>query len=162
VWEERDRDADAHRAAFTGLARQIPLPHPDLYDALYERSMSPDAWQPYPDTAEVLSALRQREVPVAVVSNIGWDLRPVFREHGLAPYVGHYVLSYEHRVHKPDPRLFLAACAALGLAPQNVLMVGDERADAGAAQIGCAVHLVHHLPPEERPEGLLPVLALAG
>ncbi|WP_181765195.1 HAD family hydrolase [Streptomyces albidus (ex Kaewkla and Franco 2022)] len=163
LWEQRDEDAAKHRAAFTGLARQVPLPHSDLYDALYERSRKPDAWQPYPDTAEVLSTLAQRGVPVAVVSNIGWDLRPVFREHGLAPYVRDYVLSYEHGVQKPDPRLFLAGCAALGLAPQDVLMVGDEeRADSGAAEIGCAVHLVRHLPPGERPDGLRPVLALAG
>jgi putative hydrolase of the HAD superfamily len=163
LWEERDEDAGKHRAAYTGLARQVPLPHPDLYDALYDRSMTPDAWRPYPDTEEVLSTLRQRGVPVAVVSNIGWDLRPVFREHGLAPYVGDYVLSYEHGVQKPDPGLFRAGCAALGLAPQDVLMVGDdERADGGAAAVGCDVHLVRHLPPDERPDGLLPVLALAG
>lgn len=163
LWEQRDKDAARHRAAFTGLARQVPLPHPDLYDALYERSRKPEAWQPYPDTAEVLSTLAQRGVPVAVVSNIGWDLRPVFRAHGLAPHVRGYALSYEHGVQKPDARLFMAGCAALGLAPQDVLMVGDEeRADGGAADIGCAVHLVRHLPPGERPDGLLPVLALAG
>lgn len=163
AWEERDVHPAKHRAAYTGLARQVPLPHPGLYDALYERHMKPEAWLPYPDTAEVLGALRRMEVPVAVVSNIGWDLRPVFREHGLAPYVREYVLSFEHGVHKPHPGLFRAGCAALGLAPREVLMVGDdERADAGAARIGCAVHLVRHLPPGERPEGLLPVLGLAG
>ncbi|HWM39993.1 MAG TPA: HAD family hydrolase [Streptomyces sp.] len=163
VCDERDLSAQQHRTAYTGLARQVPLPHPGLYDALYERHMRPEAWQPYPDTAEVLSTLREREVPVAVVSNIGWDLRPVFREHGLAPYVRDYVLSYEHGVRKPDPRIFHAGCTALGLAPEDVLMVGDdEQADAGAAGIGCAVHLVRHLPAGARPDGLLPVLTLAG
>jgi HAD superfamily hydrolase (TIGR01493 family) len=161
--DERDESAHKHRAAYTGLARQVPLPHPDLYDALYERHMKPAAWQPYPDTTEVLRTLWQREIPVAVVSNIGWDLRPVFREHGLAPYVRDYVLSCEIGAQKPDPRLFQEGCTRLGLAPQDVLMVGDdEKADAGAARIGCAVHLVRHLPADARPDGLLPVLALAG
>ncbi|MDX3452452.1 HAD-IA family hydrolase [Streptomyces sp. ME02-8801-2C] len=163
VWGIRDRSAELHRAAYTGLARQVPLPEPALYDALYERHMAPAAWTPYADAAEVLGALRERGVSVGVVSNIGWDLRPVFRAHGLDPYVDAYVLSYEHGVQKPDPRLFKVACEALGVAPQDVLMVGDDRrADGGAADLGCAVHFVDHLPVSERPDGLRPVLELAG
>ncbi|GGS99059.1 HAD family hydrolase [Streptomyces chromofuscus] len=161
VWEVRDRTPEEHRAAFTGLSRRVPLPDPRLHDALYERHMSPDAWTPYPDAAEVLGALRERGIGVGVVSNIGWDLRPVFRAHGLDRYVDTYVLSYEHRMHKPDPRLFAAACADLGADPREVLMVGDDRrADGGAAALGCAVHFVDHLPADRRPDGLRPVLDL--
>jgi len=98
-----------------------------------------------------------------VVSNIGWDLRPVFRAHGLDPYVDAYVLSYEHGVQKPDARLFKTACAALGVEPGDVLMVGDDRrADGGAAALGCGVHFVDHLPVAGRPDGLRPVLDLVG
>ncbi|MDW4905762.1 HAD-IA family hydrolase [Streptomyces sp. ADMS] len=163
VWGIRDESAELHRAAYTGLARQVPLPDPALYDALYERHMIPAAWAPYPDAVEVLGALRERGILVGVVSNIGWDLRPVFRAHGLDPYVDAYVLSYEHGIQKPDPRLFKVACDALAVAPQDVLMVGDDRrADGGAADLGCAVHFVDHLPVSQRPDGLRPVLDLAG
>jgi putative hydrolase of the HAD superfamily len=163
LWYERDLTAEHHRAAYTGLARQADLPWDGLYEALYDRHMAPAAWQPYPDTAEVLGELRRRGVPVAVVSNIGWDLRPVFREHGLDRFVDAFVLSYEHGAQKPDPRLFRVACDALGLPPERVAMVGDDRrADAGAAALGCAVHLVDHLPVHERPDGLRPVLGLIG
>jgi FMN phosphatase YigB (HAD superfamily) len=97
------------------------------------------------------------------VSNIGWDLRPVFRAHGLDACVDAYALSYEHGAQKPDPRLFRVACEAIGVAPQDVLMVGDDRrADAGAADLGCAVHLVDHLPVADRPGALRPVLDLVG
>ncbi|MFF9864585.1 HAD family hydrolase [Streptomyces sp. NPDC013953] len=161
LWASRDLSAEHHRAAYTALARQVELPDPGLYDALYERHMSPDAWQPYPDAAEVLAALRDRGVGVAVVSNIGWDLRPVFRAHGLDRFVDAYVLSYEHGIQKPDGRLFLAACAALGQNPRRALMVGDDRnADGGAARVGCAVHFVDHLPALARPAALRPVLGL--
>ncbi|MEU4499054.1 HAD-IA family hydrolase [Streptomyces sp. NBC_00210] len=161
LWRTRDESAERHRAAYTGLARQVELPDPGLYDALYERHMKPAAWRPYPDAAEVLSTLRERGVGVAVVSNIGWDPRPVFRAHGLDVWVDAYALSYEHGVQKPDVRLFRAACEALGRAPGEVLMVGDDRtADAGAADLGCAVHFVDHLPVDERPAGLRPVLGL--
>ncbi|MDH6219195.1 HAD family hydrolase [Streptomyces pseudovenezuelae] len=163
LWRIRDESAELHRAAYTAAARQVPLPEPELYDALYERHKVPDAWSPYPDAAEVLSTLRERDIAVGVVSNIGWDLRPVFRAHGLDPYVGAYVLSYEHGIQKPDTRLFTVACDALGVAPEDTLMVGDDRrADGGAAALGCRVHLVDHLPVERRPEGLRPVLGLVG
>ncbi|MEU6370409.1 HAD-IA family hydrolase [Streptomyces sp. NPDC046931] len=163
LWAVRDRSSEAHRAAFTGLSRQVPLPDPRLHDALYDRHMTPDAWRPYPDTIEVLRSLRERGVAVGVVSNIGWDLRPVFHEHGVAPYVDTFVLSYEHGIQKPDTRLFALACDALGLAPQDTLMVGDDRhADGGAADLGCTVHFVDHRPVSERPDGLRPVLDLIG
>jgi putative hydrolase of the HAD superfamily len=163
VWAIRDESAQAHRAAYTGLSRRVALPDPRLYDALYDRHMVPEAWRPYPDAEEVLGALRERGIAVAVVSNIGWDPRPVFRAHGLDPYVGAYVLSYRHGIQKPDPRLFAIACDALGVAPEDTLMVGDSRpADGGAAALGCAVHFVDHLPVTERPDGLRPVLDLIG
>ncbi|MEU6065362.1 HAD-IA family hydrolase [Streptomyces sp. NPDC047082] len=163
VWAVRDESAELHRAAYTGLSRRVPLPDPTLHDALYERHMSPAAWSPYPDAAEVLRILRERGIGVGIVSNIGWDLRPVFHEHGLDTYVDAYVLSYEHGVQKPDPRLFSAACEALGADPRDVLMVGDSRsADGGATALGCRVHFVDHLPVTERPDALLPVLDLMG
>ncbi|MGW4438897.1 HAD family hydrolase [Streptomyces sp. NPDC004596] len=163
LWAVRDKSAEQHRAAYTGLSRRVPLPGPELHDALYERHMSPAAWSPYQDAADVLRTLRERGIGVGVVSNIGWDLRPVFREHGLDAYVDAYVLSYEHGVQKPDPRLFSAACAELGADPREVLMVGDNRAaDGGAAALGCRVHFVDHLPVAQRPDALLPVLDLVG
>lgn len=94
-----------------------------------------------------------------MVSSIGWDPRPVWRAHGLDPYVGEYVLSYEHGGRKTDPRLFSLACEALGVDARNTLMVGDDRrADGGAAALGCGVHFVDQLPAAERPDGLRPVL----
>ncbi|MFF0833490.1 MULTISPECIES: HAD family hydrolase [unclassified Streptomyces] len=163
LWAVRDKSAEQHRAAYTGLSRRVPLPAPELHDALYERHMSPAAWSPYQDAADVLRTLRERGIGVGVVSNIGWDLRPVFREHGLDAFVDAYVLSYEHGVQKPDPRLFSAACAELGADPREVLMVGDNRtADGGAAALGCRVHFVDHLPVAQRPDALLPVLDLVG
>lgn len=163
VWAQRDRSAAEHRAAYLGLAREVALPAPELHEALYARHMEPAAWHPYPDAAAVLTALHGCGVRTAVVSNIGWDLRPVFRAHGLDAFVDAYVLSYEHGVQKPDARLFAAACREIGIPPGDALMVGDNpEADGGAGRLGCAVHLVDPLPVPERREGLVPVLALAG
>jgi putative hydrolase of the HAD superfamily len=160
AWRDRDLSAAAHRAAYTSLSRTVPLPW-DVHDALYDRHSLPSAWAPYPDAAHVLGALRERGLPVAVVSNIGWDLRPVFRAHGLDRLVHAFVLSYEHEVKKPEPEIFRIACEALGQPAVNTLMVGDDRvADAGARALGCPVLLVDHLPAAERPAALRGVLEL--
>jgi putative hydrolase of the HAD superfamily len=162
AWEQRDLTAELHRHAYRVQSRASGLPW-DIHDVLYDRHMSPAAWRPYPDAAEVLAELRARGVPVAVVSNIGWDLRPVFREHGLDRFVDVFVLSFEHGVRKPDPRLFRIACEGLGLPPETVAMVGDDpHADTGASALGCPVHLVDPLPVDQRPDGLRPVLAAFG
>jgi putative hydrolase of the HAD superfamily len=162
LWEARDLTADQHRAAYTALARAAELPAGLSADALYDRHRSPTAWHPYPDAGPTLRELRRRGLPVAVVSNIGWDLRPVFVSHGLDELIDAYVLSFELGVRKPHPAIFRAACDRLGLAPADVLMVGDEAADAGATAIGCRYFPVDHLPVTERPAGLAPLLDLPG
>lgn len=159
LWRERDLDAERHRAAYTGLTREAGVPWPELIDKLYDLHIEPMMWEPYRDARRVLEELRRRGVPVAVVSNIGWDLRPVFRHHGLADLVDTFTLSFEHGVLKPDPALFRIACDDLGLPPESVVMVGDDRiADAGAAVLGCRVHLVDPLPVQARPNALCGVL----
>ncbi|MDB1089689.1 HAD-IA family hydrolase [Streptomyces sp. ACA25] len=160
LWEHRDESAGLHRSAYTTLSRETGLPW-DLHEALYARSSTPEAWSPYPDAAEVLSLLKQRGLRVGVLSNIGWDLRPLFRAHGFAPFVDSYVLSFEHGIQKPDPTLFRIACDKLNTAPGDTLMVGDSRrADGGAQAIGCAFLQVPHLPVTERPDALRSVLGL--
>ncbi|MEU9977736.1 HAD-IA family hydrolase [Streptomyces sp. NPDC051014] len=161
LWRERDLTAERHRSAFTALTREAKLPAADLAEALYERSQAAGAWPPYPDTGETLRALRGRGIPVAVVSNIGWDMRRVFSVHGVDHLVDAYFLSFECGVKKPDPRIFQMACDELEVAPGEALMVGDEpAADAGATALGCQVHLVQPLPVDERPDALAEVLRL--
>ncbi|MFD8474185.1 HAD family hydrolase [Streptomyces globisporus] len=151
----RDLTPALHREAYTGLARTVALPDPGLYDALYARHMRPEAWRAYPDAEEVLEELRRAGVAVGVVSNIGWDLRPVFRAHGLDELVDAYALSFEHGLQKPAAELFRIACTMIGRDPADVVMVGDDRiADGGAAALGCEVRFVDHLPVPERPDGL--------
>ncbi|MFC1412124.1 HAD family hydrolase [Streptacidiphilus sp. N1-12] len=169
-WGQRDLSAEHHRAAYTAQTRLALLPAlgrdrvDPVADELYQRHKSPGCWRsPYPDAEPVLKELRRRGVPVAVVSNIGWDLRTIFVHGGLDQYVDAYVLSFELEVQKPDPRIFLAACERLGSVPEETLMVGDDlAADGGATALGCAFHHVRSLPVAERPDGLTPVLDLVG
>jgi HAD superfamily hydrolase (TIGR01509 family) len=159
VYADRDLDPGAHRAAFTGLAATVDCPIEGLAQALYERLVRPEGWAAVPDAAPTLTALREAGIPVAVVSNIGFDIRPVTAAAGLDPLIDHYALSYEVGRLKPDPSIFLSACDALGVPPERALMVGDTPADAGAVRAGCRAYVIPTAPPG-RPAGLDVVLAL--
>ena len=162
AWRNRDLSAAAHRAAYSGLSRYAGLTD-EQAEKVYVRGIGPDAWAPYPDTVEVLTRLRAAGVPVAVVSNTGWDLRPVFAHYRVLDLVDAMVLSYEHEVEKPDPEIFRLACRELGVAPADALMVGDNPvADAGAIAVGSRFVLVPADPAVRPPDALLRAVGLTG
>ncbi len=139
VWAEdyqhRDLSEAAHRRVYEGLLAAVV--DPATASRLYEQAISPAGFVPYPDALPVLAGLRERGVAVAVVSNVGFDLRAVFAGHALDTYVDAFVLSTEVGVMKPGRAMFEAACSALDVAPQEALMVGDNfRADGGAVELG--------------------------
>ena len=148
LWERRDLSTQAHRSAYTGLAATVPCDIDGLPAALYERLLRPDGWRLYADTLPVLRALRAAGVGVAMVSNIGFDLRPMAAALGLADLVDAYALSYEVGACKPAPDIFRAALDDLGVAPRDALMVGDTPADAGAAALGCRCLILPASPPD--------------
>jgi HAD superfamily hydrolase (TIGR01509 family) len=118
-----------------------------IADALYQRLTDPDGWTPYSDVVRTVTALHESGVPVAVVSNVGWDIRPTFEHHGLGGLISTFVLSCEYGSEKPEPTLFLAACAELGVEPNDVLMVGDDPINDGAAvKVGLHVYLLPDQP----------------
>jgi putative hydrolase of the HAD superfamily len=163
TWERRDLEPAAHRAAYTWLIKNSGWPWPELADVLYDRCARPEEWAPYPDALPTLSAMAERGIRTAVVSNIGWDPRPVLTAHGLAGRFDAVLLSYEEGCCKPDPALFKAACTRLDADPDRTLMVGDDRcADGGAEAVGIRTFYVDPLSVRERPAGFAPLLAEAG
>lgn len=160
-WADRDLYEHSHRAAYTGLAETVSTDVEGLADALYERLLGPEGWLPYADAEATLRTLREAGIKVAVVSNIGFDIRPHFAAWGLDTLVDSFALSYEIGRMKPDPAIFLRACGMIGADPERTLMVGDTAADAGAVQAGCSALV---LPAAEagRHNGLGATLALAG
>lgn len=158
---QRDLSPEAHRSGWLGLFAQADVQKPGLSTLLYERVMDHSKWTPYPDVERVLRELRRRGLRVGVVSNVAEDLRPVFTAHGWADLVDGYTHSYEHRIEKPDVRIFLAACKAMGTAPSETVVVGDHPVDGGAVAAGCVVLLLPRVDPGQ-PRGLDRVLDLAG
>lgn len=150
----RDLSGEAHRREWTrlfSLADDLLL---GMGEALYAREIDPRRWDPYPDTVETLRRLRSKGVPLAVVSDTGWDIRAVFAEHGVEDAIDVFVLSFEHGCVKPDPRLFRSACDQLGVEPGDALMVGDNfMTDGGSLSAGVPALLLPQVEPGA-PRGL--------
>lgn len=163
AWRNRDLDPALHRQAYLHVLRESGVDNPDHAESVYGRVIDPTSWTPYPDTAEVLKLLASKSIPVAVLSNIPFDIRPAFAGLGLAEYIAEFVLSFEAGAVKPQPEIFRHAVAALGVDPARTLMVGDsEEADGAARAIGCSFALVDPVPTPQRPTALLDALESNG
>jgi len=98
--------------------------------------------RPSPAAISAVTALRAAGWPVAIVSNCSFDSAAALRTTDLATAANALVLSCEMRLSKPDPAMYLAACAALDDAdPQACVFVGDGADDElrGAAALGMRV-----------------------
>jgi len=157
-YARRDLSGATHRRAYVGLLSQVDAV---LAEHLYDRVQDPDAWVPYADVEPVLTALRAGGLRTAVVSNIGWDLRPTFAAHGLLDLFDGYVFSHEVGLMKPDRAIFELACAKLDVTPAETLMVGDHAADGAAVHAGVRSLLLPASPPGGV-HGLSAVLDLLG
>ncbi|MES1153389.1 MAG: HAD family hydrolase, partial [Rhodanobacter sp.] len=87
----------------------------------------------YPDSLPALQRITARW-PLASLTNGNADLQRI----GIHTHFAHHVCARDSGVAKPDPRIFLAAAERLGVAPGQILHVGDDPAMdmAGARDAG--------------------------
>jgi len=100
---------------------------------------------PRPDAASTLTALRQRGIHTAVVSNADDDyLGALLRRHKLDPLLDGWISSEEARSCKPDRAIFELALARAGRSASETVFVGDspEHDVAGAAAVGMRTVLI--------------------
>ena len=100
------------------------------------------AFRAYDDVAPLLSGLAAAGVGVAVVSNWDCSLPEALASAGIE--VAHVLSSGAIGSSKPDTRIFHAALAAVGVAPERALHVGDteETDGVGARAAGIDVRIV--------------------
>jgi putative hydrolase of the HAD superfamily len=120
-------------------------------------------YRQYDDVAGALVRLAAAGIPVGVISNSdGPYQRRKMAAAGLDELIDTAVFSGDLGVSKPDPKIFLAGAASLGLAPQQVVYVGDRWATdtVGALTAGLAaiwLNRLGHLRPEAAAEHLLAI-----
>lgn len=155
----RDLSTAAHRDVWHRTTTQLGGFDDDLAMALYDSIAG--QWRLYDDVLEVIGELRAHGIRLAVLSNIGLDIRPMLARSGVLDLLDAVVLSFEVGCTKPDPAIFTHTVRCLGVDPGDILMVGDTWHDDGAAaQIGIRTLL---LPPTLGPRrGLDLVTRLVG
>jgi FMN phosphatase YigB (HAD superfamily) len=137
-----DTSMSTHRRTYYSVFADAGLDG-DLADSLYAVESDPSYNEFALDVAPTIHRLAGAGIKVGVISDIHFDLRPVFAAQGLGTSVDAFVLSYEHGVQKPDPAFFEIALQKLGTTPQETLMVGDRASHDGAAvALGMATLLV--------------------
>ena len=129
----RDTSAALHRSCWFALYADLERRCPGISEALYSHETSASGWSPYADVEGVLLALAERGIPVVIVSDVAFDLRPILAHYGLDHFIHEFVLSGEHGTIKPELRLFDIALNAAGVSADHALMVGDNHLNDGAA-----------------------------
>ena len=130
----------------------------DAYFAeLWSEFTRPGVWELFPETREVLAALKGR-VRLVVVSNFDSRLRTILSHLGIAECFDGIVISSEIGADKPSPRIFAAALARAGVSAAEALHVGDEpEADwHGAERAGLRAFRLQR--PENSLRGVLELL----
>ena len=147
IYGQRDLSPEAHRAAYVGLMSTVSAPA-GLAGAVYDQIRLPDGWIAYSDTYETIHALAERGVRMGLVSNVGFDLRPILEAHGLDQLAHNATLSFEQHVAKPSPEIFRHALESLDSRAKDTLMVGDHQLDdGGAAALGIRTLILPMSPP---------------
>jgi putative hydrolase of the HAD superfamily len=91
-------------------------------DALWEVfAAARNSVELYPDALPALERMRAMR-PVASLTNGNADLERI----GLHLHFAHRISARDIGAAKPDARIFLAAAEKLGVAPENILHVGDD------------------------------------
>ncbi len=91
-----------------------------------------DTLDPWPETAEVLSALHQRGYPLALLSNGDEDNLRALAARLPVPMAGIYA-GDQAGVYKPHPAIYALPLQAHRLAPEEVLHVSGSMSDTHGA-----------------------------
>lgn len=104
----------------------------DRFQALAAQKLySPDSeiFRLFPDTVPFLEAMKQRALPIVVLSNWDISLHRVLAAHGLTPFFDLVIASLEHGVEKPAPGIFQIVEDHFQIRGDDILHVGDDPVD---------------------------------
>lgn len=83
----------------------------------------------YPDALATMDTLRSQELQLGLISNTiwpGWCHEPTMARLGISSRVPHRFYSADQPFRKPHPQIFATALAALGVAAEQAVYVGDH------------------------------------
>lgn len=103
------------------------------------------------DALSALAGVRRAGHRIGLISDCVPGVPLLWRGTPAAPLVDAAVFSCEVRLTKPDPRIYLHACARLGVSPEACVYVADGvgRELTGAARLGMTAVLLRSAQPPD-------------
>jgi putative hydrolase of the HAD superfamily len=95
------------------------------FDELFEVFRG-EAWTLFPETADVLSSLKESGYSLGIISNFDSRVYDVMRQLGIYEYFDVLVISSEAGHAKPSHGIFSKALEQAGRDPREVIHVGDD------------------------------------
>jgi len=80
----------------------------------------------YDDSLPTLKLLKDHDLTLGLISNVGQDVEQTCKELGLLPYLDFKVTSFEVGYDKPRPEIFLVALEKAQTKPEEAMYVGDQ------------------------------------
>lgn len=106
-----------------------------LATALYDRFTKYESYRLFPDVLPTLTALKETDLILAVISNFEEWLEEMLTAWEVTPLFDFLVVSGKEGIEKPEPRIFEIALEKAGVAPEESVYVGDNpRLDFEAAE----------------------------
>jgi len=125
--QSRDHYVAWQQERLLGMLAETDV-HPGEYEVILQKlrsGASQRVLEPYPEVADVLRELRDRDLGVAICSNWDWDLAEAVDGVGLTELVDVQVSSAWAGARKPHPRIFRHTLEKLGVTAADTLFVGD-------------------------------------
>ncbi len=100
----------------------------------------------YPGVTQALQSMRDAGIALCCITNKDSAFtEPLLEQAGLAEFFAFTLCADRAEDRKPSPNMLLAACSRLGIAPAEMLFVGDSSMDIAAARAaGCPVIAVSY------------------
>ncbi len=111
VWQLADGDEEVATSIYREVAR---------------RSHERGSFELREGVPELLAELAGRGLKLGLAANQPAEVIARLEAHGIAKHFASTAVSGTHGYRKPDPRVFLHACEALGVEPGECIMVGDR------------------------------------
>ena len=96
------------------------------FDDLFAHFAAPHNWKCFSDTIGLVAQIHEKGCAVAIASNFDLRLHRVCEGLPELVEIEHRIISSVVGWRKPAPEFFHAVAAVLGIAPERILMVGDD------------------------------------
>jgi putative hydrolase of the HAD superfamily len=133
------------RSRLVGLLRDCGVGRAEI-DAIAEDLLDADLRMPmvaFPESATVLTRLRQMGVTIGVCSNWGWDLEPFLDLTNLRTLIDVAITSARVGYRKPHPSIYAAILKELDAAATDAVFIGDSWAPDVLGPISAGMAAVH-------------------